>query len=808
MGDLADSIITELRQKFDRHPLWVWYDAQEKYKGVLDEVEAALDDVTLACYNDSFFELKRRLYEEDPNYEKNWLFYIPESRNDAEWFRDIHALGRQYRVGQDIDDTPVTQFLVEHDEEIPDAYEDWGQNREVQRLAFFCVLFDTAGPETDDWVRAYLSNPEEYRETIEDNAMADAWDAQLREEYGVTAGLDPKKLATQLLFGEVANRAPTSRYDELAADDTRAAAAFCDEWQQYAPAEFRRYAERIAEDYDLAEAVVDSDRAHWDATAFKGIDMGLIRLVMERLAEESYADLPDIATDLEQTVSNRLNSFWSNEDLVDWSVPARAIETLQQIGTVNADEAKTLTSEELAQAYTRDDGWWQVDASYRRYIDATRKTTFVYPKEPTVKQRVTGHYMSFLQDVNRPIANVLSDDPTLGTPQTSFYEEFADLEDGTAIIICDGLRYELAEAIKENLGRRTDFEQNLSAVSAALPSITEVGMAAHIPGELGLSLDDDDLAVTSGGEVMNGKSDRVDRLSNAGFEVGDMDEVSDISLEELTESEPVPRVVYSGTIDKLGENLDDDEAFSQVASHVDDVERTVQRLKQAGYTRFVITSDHGFLYTDRLSDDLKVEAPDLAPIVKRRFAAADGDAPLVDTDEFIEIGPEALSDLGIDAPDLTLLFPRSIACFKAPGGNMRYFHGGISLQELLVPCLTVTTDEIEESASITYDVTVPNPITNSIISVEVEAKSGQVAFDPAPILEVRANVDGEPVADPASMEISPGTNSTQIRLKQGAISGEDSVQFEVIDTDTRETITKETVKLDLLFGDDDMGFDV
>lgn len=139
---------------------------------------------------------------------------------------------------------------------------------------------------------------------------------------------------------------------------------------------------------------------------------------------------------------------------------------------------------------------------------------------------------------------------------------------------------------------------------------------------------------------------------------------------------------------------------------------------------------------------------------------------------------------------------------------MRYFHGGISLQELLVPCLTVSTEAIEESASITYDVSIPDPITNSIISVEVEAKSGQVAFDPAPILEVRANIDGEPVADPVTMEVAPGTNNTRIRLKQGAISGADTVQFEVIDTDTRETIHKQTVELDLLFGDDDMGFDV
>jgi hypothetical protein len=139
---------------------------------------------------------------------------------------------------------------------------------------------------------------------------------------------------------------------------------------------------------------------------------------------------------------------------------------------------------------------------------------------------------------------------------------------------------------------------------------------------------------------------------------------------------------------------------------------------------------------------------------------------------------------------------------------MRYFHGGISLQELLVPCLTVTTGEIEEGASISYDVSIPDPITNSILSVEIEAKSGQVAFDPAPILEVRATIDGEPVADAVTMEISPGDNSARVRLKQGAISGEDSVQFEVIDTDTRETITRQTVGLDLLFGDDDMGFGV
>jgi len=139
---------------------------------------------------------------------------------------------------------------------------------------------------------------------------------------------------------------------------------------------------------------------------------------------------------------------------------------------------------------------------------------------------------------------------------------------------------------------------------------------------------------------------------------------------------------------------------------------------------------------------------------------------------------------------------------------MRYFHGGISMQELLVPCLTVTTEELEEAATISYDVSIPDPVTNSIVSVKVEAKSEQVSFDRTPTLEIRASIDGHSVAEPAELEVAPGSNSQQVRLKQGAVSGESEVQFEFIDTETRETIERRTVGLDLLFAEDDMGFDV
>lgn len=810
MGDHANKIITELKRKFDRHSVWVWFDQTRQYEGILDEIEAALeaDGANVARYDGSYLALKRRLRDEDPDVEDDWLFYIPESDTDAEWFRDIQNMGREYRVTDDIDKTPVSKFLVERESEIPEAFEDWGQNRSEQHSAFFCVLFDTAGPDVDTWVRSYLADPDTYRETIETYEMADVWDERLRDSFGIDAGLDATEIATQLLFGEVTRLSPTNKYDELAAGDERAATTFVESWQHRDKDTFTRYAREIGEAYDLASAVVESDNVRWEATAFEEVDEGLIELVMKQLSEETYATLPQTASQLKRYVDDRASGFWSIEDIVDWSVPKRAVDALACMHTQTTTDASNMSPRELAAAYTEDDGWWVVDAAYREYIDATQKTTYPYHNESTVKQRVTKQYMTFLKTINRPLANSLREDPSLSVPQTEFFEQFGEPKDGTVVIICDGLRYELAEKIKQRLNRRGEFDQTLSAISAALPSITEVGMVAHLPGQLGLGIEDDELTVSVGGERMRYKRDRDEVLNNAGYEVTSLNEIGETSLEELQESDPVPRAVYSEMIDKLGEGLDDDDAFSRVASHIDDVERAIYRLKQAGYRRFIVTSDHGFLYTTRLSDGLKVDAPNLAANVKRRFAIAEESAPLVETEEYITVDADALEMLGIDAEGIKLLFPRSVACFRARGGNMRYFHGGISLQELLVPCLQLTTEELEESASISYSVDIPDPITNSIVPVEITAKSEQLSFDSAHSLEIRATVGETPAAEPVEVTITHGSNKERVNLKQGVIAGESAVEFQIVDTDTRETIDRRTVTLDLLFGDDDMGFDV
>jgi hypothetical protein len=76
------------------------------------------------------------------------------------------------------------------------------------------------------------------------------------------------------------------------------------------------------------------------------------------------------------------------------------------------------------------------------------------------------------------------------------------------------------------------------------------------------------------------------------------------------------------------------------------------------------------------------------------------------------------SELGY-ASDLELVFPTGAGVFKA-GGDLAFHHGGPSLQEMIVPVLTVRTKIRDSARPTSASITVtglPDKITNRIFSV-------------------------------------------------------------------------------------------
>jgi hypothetical protein len=82
----------------------------------------------------------------------------------------------------------------------------------------------------------------------------------------------------------------------------------------------------------------------------------------------------------------------------------------------------------------------------------------------------------------------------------------------------------------------------------------------------------------------------------------------------------------------------------------------------------------------------------------------------------------ALSEAGIKS-DLDLIAPRGLAVFAA-GGARRFFHGGLSPQELLVPVVVCETQKAVAPQKLRVGVSVAgNRITTGVFSASVE-------FDP------------------------------------------------------------------------------
>src|SRR6185312_17446477 len=70
--------------------------------------------------------------------------------------------------------------------------------------------------------------------------------------------------------------------------------------------------------------------------------------------------------------------------------------------------------------------------------------------------------------------------------------------------------------------------------------------------------------------------------------------------------------------------------------------------------------------------------------------------------------------------DLDFVFPKSLGVFKS-GGDLEYHHGGISLQEMVVPVVTFRIPASAEPSTVGNAVQLgtPDAITNRLFSIHV-----------------------------------------------------------------------------------------
>lgn len=270
-----------------------------------------------------------------------------------------------------------------------------------------------------------------------------------------------------------------------------------------------------------------------------------------------------------------------------------------------------------------------------------------------------------------------------------YVKPFLD-EKKTAYMWVDALRFEMGRELARLL--KEDYEVELKPAFAAVPTVTEIGMAALLPGAQGdakvVAAGSGRLAMEINGTLIKDRRDRVGYLKkNAGVEVYDakLDNLLPKPSKKFREGIANAHLILvtSQEIDELCEQDNIAQAHKQMDGILNDLLRGVRVLFDQGIERIILAADHGYLFGDELSEDMKVDSPggDIADLHRRVWVGHGGNAD----EAFMRV---PLDKLGMQG-DFDLATPWNFACFKCKGGARAYFHGGLSPQELLVPVMII-----------------------------------------------------------------------------------------------------------------------
>lgn len=319
--------------------------------------------------------------------------------------------------------------------------------------------------------------------------------------------------------------------------------------------------------------------------------------------------------------------------------------------------------------------------------------------------------------------------------QTRIYPELVEPVRGrVAYFFVDAMRFEMAADLIGQLERAQELR--LVPAVGALPSITPIGMAALLPGassSFSVVEHKSKLAARIGDTTMPGLAERMKyfkavRPDAVDIDLGELLQKTTRALEKRLADAPLV-IVRSQSIDGLGE-MDGGLLARQIMDTViGNLARAVRKLARTGVEHFVITADHGHQFSIRKEEDMLMDKPggDTVDQHRRCWAGRGGHTPTAATRV-----PGA--ELGYDT-DLDFIFPKGLAVFRA-GGDLAFHHGGPSLQEMIVPVVTLRIPSAAAEATSGSKVALeghPNVLTNRTFGMRVVVTADLFSPEPIPI---------------------------------------------------------------------------
>jgi hypothetical protein len=514
--------------------------------------------------------------------------------------------------------------------------------------------------------------------------------------------------------------------------------------------------------------------------------------VTERLLQEAVeralqaAPTKDQATaDVVDLARRRRAGFWSRHVpliKIRWELIVSSGEVLLETARIEAAlKGRTWTAETLVQRYSQEDAPWCALDTAQRHMERDFHLFDFQPKQHNSLLKLVAKARQRYQSVANDLAKAFLEAyaaagfelPRIASQLDVYRDAVEPLRiehQRVAYILVDALRFEMARElseilIAESVGRSTTADRkpawktDLTAALAVPPTITRVGMAALLPeAERGMTLgvDNGDLVPrlatapaqrlrnrqdrlayfrqTVGGDVVTTTLNALAPLADRGLS----DRLSQADIVLVTATEDIDTLCEN---DPLGARRLLDEVFNQLR-------RGLKTLFAHGIQTAVVTADHGYLFGRELTSGEKVDAPGGNTVVlKRRVWVGRGGAQ---SPSYMRCN---LADFGISS-DLELATPWTIAAFTAHGG-LAYFHGGLSLPEVVIPVLTVRSSGTHQppGAKVNWQLklgSASGQITTRFVSVVIDGASTQLLPLEPPLVRLEVRAAGQVISTPVS----------------------------------------------------------
>jgi uncharacterized protein (TIGR02687 family) len=724
-----------LQRALERHRLVFWYDAAGEWADAFNAFDAA--GVTRLRVAGNEFGTKVRIVR-DPDPAARFLVYIPSARplNHADnWLLDLLYQGHEFRadrasliledVGlpheyQRVVEEHIGFFssgkrvralreLLEKDDEIPGI-----------RLKMMGVLAGTS-PDTDPLLMHFLQA----------GAGGEAPGDPVVETLGAAALVEPFWRNVERLFGYT-SQAPSLR--DFAVSLFRGAnpldrqvplhphaRVFLRRWQdstQHREA-FRTWSRQLQGELQIEAALTtgDEDAALGEWDTFELFE----KFTLHRLCEQFAQGTP--AATLREAVQERRGSFWYPEHRDGYAALEHALELRELLA------AAELTMESVSEGVSRyQGGWWRIDRAYRRCVFHLRRYGQVQVMEPIAQWVERTYVNNFLL----PLADRWSDRVAAlhrwaceGLPsQRSFFDTYVQpfraRGQKVFVIVSDALRYEAAAEFAERLTQANRWTAEVEAVFASLPTYTQLGMASLLPGRE-RAVDADSATVMVDGRSASGTANRAEILRRACDGRGTALLAGDfLEMNTKTEGRALMRdhdviYIFHDQIDDVGDKArTEGKTLEAVEKAFDELDHIIRKVANINGSNMLLTADHGFLFQqdEVATGDMRTLPPASEWTYRnRRFALGRGIAPAADIKIF------AAQELGL-AGDWSAAFPLSLGRFPLQGSGKRYVHGGISLQEVVIPVVRIRKTRADDTGRVEVELLrVPAKITTGQLSV-------------------------------------------------------------------------------------------